>query len=182
MSTYTLQLKLEDTKAILNQKYKLATEKSVEQIKVMENLMKAVACGQLRATALVQTSDTSPVASSGTLTLVSAIATDEITIGTVTMTATSTPTLATHWEIDGADDAADALSLATAINANPTLGKVVVATVASNVVTITALQKGVVGNQIPISSADATITASGAFLTGGTGGVEDAGTSYAFGL
>lgn len=183
MSTFNIQMTLEDTKAILEQKYMLPTEKAETEIAVLANLMKAVACGQLRSTILVQTSGTSPVAASGTLTLVSAIATDAITIGTVTMTATSTPTLATHWEIDGADDDADAASLCAAINANTTLNKVVLATVAANVVTITARQKGVVGNQIPMTSADATITASGSgFLTGGTGGVEDAGTSYAYGL
>lgn len=123
-----------------------------------------------------------PVAASGTLTLVSAIATDAVTIGTITLTATSTPTTDLHWEIDGADDTADAASLAAAINANPTLSKIVVATSALGVVTITALQKGVVGNMIPLSSADATITASAAFLTGGTGGACSASVTYAAGL
>lgn len=123
-----------------------------------------------------------PVAASGTLTLVSAVATDAVTIGTITLTATSTPTTDLHWEIDGADDTADAASLAAAINANPTLSKIVSATSALGVVTITALQKGVVGNQIPLSSADATITASAATLTGGTGGACSASVTYSAGL
>lgn len=148
-------------------------------LKNAANLLNAIASGSIETSQVtVQRSDTDPVAASGTFTLVSAIATDAITIGTITMTATSTPTTNLHWEIDGADDAADAASLAAAINANPTLSKVVVATSAAGVVTVTALQKGLVGNQIPISSADATITASGAFLTGGTGGSDSTLTVY----
>lgn len=182
MSTFNIQMTLEDTKAILDQKYVLATEKAETEISVLANLMKAVACGQLRSTILVQTSGTSPVAASGTFTLVSAIATDAITIGTVTLTASSTPANENQWEIDGASDALDAASLAAAINAHSVLSKVVVATRVDNVITVTALAKGVVGNQIPISSADATITASGTFLESGAGGVDEDGTSYAFGL
>ncbi len=181
MSTFNIQMTLEDTKAILDQKYVMPTEKAETEIAVLANLMKAVACGQLRSTILVQTASASPVAASGTFTLVSAIATDAITIGTVTLTASSTPG-ADEWEIDGASDALDAASLAAAINAHSVLSKIVKATVASNVVTVTALAKGVVGNQIPISSADATITASGTFLEDGAGGVDEDGTSYAFGL
>jgi phage tail sheath gpL-like len=148
-------------------------------LKNAANLLNAIASGSTETSQVsVQRSDTDPVAASGTFTLVSAIATDAITIGTITMTATSTPTTDLHWEIDGASDTLDAASLAAAINANPTLSKVVVASSAAGVVTVTALQKGLVGNQIPISSADATITASGAFLTGGTGGSDSTLTVY----
>lgn len=147
-------------------------------LKNAANLLNGLASGNLIGNVYVQRSDTDPVAASATLTLVSAIATDAITIGTITMTATSTPSTLLHWEIDGASDALDAASLCAAINANTTLNKVVVATVASNVVTVTCLQKGLVGNQIPISSADATITASGAFLAGGTGGGDGTLTAY----
>lgn len=153
-----------------------------EGVMELAQLLKRAATGVEGLEVDVQYSSVDPVAASGTLTLVSAVATDAITIGTVTMTATSTPTLATHWEIDGADDDADAASLAAAINANTTLNKIVVATVAANVVTITALQKGLVGNFIPMTSADATITASGTgFLEGGTGGAANAAVQYNLG-
>jgi phage tail sheath gpL-like len=143
------------------------------------NLLSGFAGGALQGTIDIQSDSSSPTAASGTLTLTSAIATDAITIGTVTLTASSTPAGEDEWEIDGADDAADAASLATAINAHSVLSKVVSAEASSNVVTITALQKGVVGNQIPISSADATIVASGSFLSGGTGGAASASESIA---
>lgn len=150
----------------------------IEGLQGLRNLLDAASSSHEPLTCDLQYSTVDPVAASGTLTLVSAIATDAITIGTITLTATSTPTTDLHWEIDGADDTADAASLAAAINANPTLSKVVAATSALGVVTVTALQKGLVGNQIPISSADATITASGAFLTGGTGGAASAAKTY----
>jgi phage tail sheath gpL-like len=139
------------------------------------NLGQALADGVLTgAVTDLHTSASNPVQASGTFTLVSAIATDAITIGTVTLTASSNPANQDEWEIDGASDALDAASLAAAINAHSVLGKVVVATSNSNVVTVKALIRGSIGNQIPISSADATITASGSFLTGGTGGAESA--------
>ena len=118
------------------------------------------------------------MAASGTFTLVSAIATDAVTIGQETFTASSTPSGENQWEIDGADDTADALSLATAINAHSTIGALITATVAAGVITLTAATKGSYANQIPFSSADATITASAAFLAGGTGGSEDAAESF----
>tara|TARA_R110002126_G_scaffold64691_2_gene165609 strand:- start:96 stop:635 length:540 start_codon:yes stop_codon:yes gene_type:complete len=145
-----------------------------ENLNRISNYINSIATGRRQAHVDVSNSLAAPVAAAGTFTLVSAIATDVAVIGTITMTATSTPTTDLHWEIDGADDTADALSLATAINANPTLSEFVVATVAAGVVTVTAHQKGVLGNQVSISSVDSTITASGAFLTGGLGGAKDA--------
>jgi phage tail sheath gpL-like len=123
-----------------------------------------------------------PVAASGTLTLVSAIATDAITIGTQTFTFSSTPANENQVEVDGASDTADAAALAAAINAHSVMGQIVSASSALGVVTITALQKGVVGNMIALSSADATITASAATLTGGTGGACSASVTYSAGL
>ena len=143
------------------------------------NLLSGLNVGALQAVLDVQYSSDDPVAASGTFTLTSAVATDAITIGTVTLTASSTPANENQWEIDGADDAADATALAAAINAHSTLSKVVSASASSSVVTVTALQKGVVGNQIPISSADATIVASGSFLTGGAGGAASASEQIA---
>tara|TARA_R110002126_G_scaffold42101_2_gene122014 strand:- start:12939 stop:13472 length:534 start_codon:yes stop_codon:yes gene_type:complete len=149
-----------------------------ENLKRIASYIEKIATGKINASVDISDSATAPVAASGTLTLVSAIATDVAVIGTETFTATSTPTLENHWEIDGADDTADALSLATAINAHSVTGLNYIATVAAGVVTITARMKGSFGNELSISSVDSTITASGAFLTGGTGGGEDAPESF----
>lgn len=145
------------------------------------NHLNSLASGNEKGTVYAQSGTANPVAASATFTVVSAVATDAVTIGTIVMTATSTPTTDLHWEIDGADDDADAASLCAAINANPTLTQIVTATVADNVVTVTAKQRGVVGNAINFSSADATITASTTHLAGGTGGATDAESAYAFG-
>lgn len=181
-SSLVLTIKSEKTQAQLQDMLQLNATKDREAAIELSAFFKNLSSKAHRGTIDVQTGSAAPVAASGTLTLVSAIATDAITIGTTTFTATSTPSLSTDWEIDGASDTLDAASLAAAINAHATVSQIVTATSASNVVTITAKQKGVVGNFIPLSSADATITASGAFLTAGAGGVTEAAYSYSLGL
>jgi phage tail sheath gpL-like len=182
MSSIVITLKSELTQAHAQQRYQLETGKPREEAAALRELFHRICAQAERATVRVQTGSADPVAAAGTFTLVSAIATDAITIGTVTLTASSTPANENQWEIDGASDALDATSLAAAINAHSVLSQIVTATVVDNVVTVTAKVAGVVGNFIPISSADATITASEAFLEGGTGGVTEAGVSYALGL
>jgi phage tail sheath gpL-like len=182
MSSLVITVKSEESQTVLRQLYKQPLNNVREQALVLAQLFKDYASLNKRAVIDVQTGSANPVAASGTLTLASAVATDAVTIGAVTLTASSTPANENQWEIDGADDAADATSLAAAINAHSVLSLVVTAEANSAVVTITAKQKGVVGNQIPLSSADATITASAAFLAGGTGGVAEAASSYALGI
>lgn len=177
MATLTLTIKTPSADA----KEYAAAGSPQRCLKNAANLLNAIASGSTQTSQVsVQRSDSNPVAATAVLTLASAIATNTVTIGTITMTATSTPTTDLHWEIDGASDTLDAASLTAAINANPTLSKVVVASSAGAVVTVTALQKGLVGNQIPIATAGGTITItdSAAFLTGGTGGSDSTLTVY----
>ena len=156
-----------------HQQYKKSGQKNQNMNRLL-NLIAGLNAGSLLGEVFVQGSSADTlVAASGTFTVTSAIATDAITIGSVTLTASSTPADENEWEIDGASDALDAASLAACINAHSVLSKIVVASSASNVVTVTVLQKGVLGNQLPISSADATIVASGVRLTGGAGGATD---------
>ena len=158
------------------------TNKPREAALAISGMIKDMASGMHRGILYVQTGSAAPVAASGTLTCDTVIATDAITIGATTFTFTSSPTLSTDVEVDGADNTADAAALAAAINAHATASQIVTASSALGVVTITAKQKGVVGNFIPLSSADATITASAAFLTGGTGGVTETGSTFSLGL
>lgn len=168
------------TQTDLQNKFKLDSNKSTKALAELATFLKshkAVHASDID----VQTGSAAPVAASATLTLTSAIATDAITIGPTTLTASSTPANENEWEIDGATDADDAAALASAINDHSTLGQIVTATSASNVVTVTCKTKGVVGNAINISSADGTIVASAANLSGGTGGATDAATTYSKG-
>lgn len=76
-----------------------------------------------------------------------------------------------------------ASKLAAAVNAHATISQIVTATYAAGVVTVTAKQKGVVGNFIQFTDSDSTITSSGSgYLTGGTGGATSAATTYSFGI
>jgi hypothetical protein len=143
--------------------------------------LKGVAGGASDAAVDFQQDPADPVAASGTFTLASVQADDAVTIGTVTLTGKASPSGENQWATGGADDTADAVTLAAAINAHSVLGKVVTASSADAVVTVTCKVKGVVGNQIPTSETGTTITVSGTFLTGGTGGHANAATSFNFG-
>lgn len=114
--------------------------------------------------------ETTAVKASGTLTSTNAIATDAILINGVTFTCVASGATGDQWNL-GADDAADCVNLAAAINASASalVNKHVTASASSNVVTITAKRAGHAGNAITLSSADATIVASGARLAGGSG-------------
>lgn len=80
-------------------------------------------------------------------------------------------------------DKSTAARLAIAVNAHSTLSKIVVATVALAVVTVTCLVKGVVGNFIAFTDQDSTITSSGSgYLAGGLGGGNAAAQQYVLGL
>ena len=140
-----------------------------------QNLIKGMEVGALQGSVAIYGSSTDPVAASGTITLVAAVATNSVTIGKTVFTFTSTPTsntaTAVDVEVDGATDTSDAAALAAAINANA-LGaaQIVVATSSANVVTVTALVPGVLGNQIALAKSGVPITVSGAYLANGAGG------------
>lgn len=144
--------------------------------------LRKLGAGNARGNLDAQTSATAPVAASGTLTLVSVIATDVFVVGSETFTFTSTPATENDVEVDGASDTLDAEAAVAAINAHSVTGLHFVATNVAGVITITAKAKGSTGNELGIASVDSTITASGAFLTGGTGGAESAVINYSLGI
>lgn len=152
-----------------------------ENIKRALNVVNGIQAGRLPGKIELSASADNPVAATGTFTLVSAVATDAVTVGKTVFTFTSTPSVSTGTaqdvEVDGADDTADAAALAAAINANAATSAYCYATSSLGVVTITCRLPGVIGNLINISSADATITASGTYLSGGTGGSGSLGTT-----
>lgn len=132
------------------------------------NFLAGVASGAKPGTALLR--EESAVKATGTFTSTNAVATDAITINGVTFTAVASGATGNQWNI-GADDDEDCENLAAAINASATalVSNHVTASAAGNVVTLTAKFAGHAGNAITIASAGATIVASGARLTGGSG-------------
>jgi hypothetical protein len=113
-------------------------------------------------------------AASGTLALSTCVATDTATVGVVTFTMSADPTTAydtvtttTARVLVGASDAESAANLADAINNHPTLKNLVVATVSTATVTVTALAAGVAGNDIALGETGDGITKSGTTLTNG---------------
>lgn len=104
----------------------------------------------------------------GTFTLTSVVATDVITINGVSFTAVASGATGNQFNV-GADDDETAENLAAAINASVTalVSGYVTATSEAEVVTVTSAFYGTAGNMTTIASADATIVASGARLTGG---------------
>jgi phage tail sheath gpL-like len=130
------------------------------------------------ATVDVAYSSTDPVAASGSVAITHANVTngDTVTIGGVVITAATSGNGTSSWTI-GASASADATAMAACINANTTLNKVVTASASSGTVTIACNQKGLIGNFIVMSTSDATAFAL-TQLTGGTGGVNGAFTSY----
>lgn len=105
---------------------------------------------------------------SGTFTLATVIATDAVSINGVTFTCVASGAGANQFNV-GASDTLTAANLAAAINASVTalVAGYVTASSATNVVTVSSTVYGLAGNQTLIASADGTITASGAALTGG---------------
>jgi hypothetical protein len=111
--------------------------------------------------------DASKTAATGTVTLASVSNNDTVTLGSVTITAkTASPT--GNQFLVGVSDTADALALATFINAHATLSLYWSASSALGVVTITAIGKmlGVIGNFPILSSSNNTRLAVVAFASG----------------
>jgi phage tail sheath gpL-like len=105
---------------------------------------------------------------SGTFTVGTMVANDTITINGIVFTAVGTAATALQFTIGG-DAPTTATNAAAKFNADTTLDGMVIASVSTSVITITALVPGELGNAVTIANS-ANATASGARLTGGTNG------------
>lgn len=142
---------------------------STRAITLIEGLNSGVLLGSVN----IYGDSADPVQASATATLVSVVATNSITIGGTTLTASAAP--ATESDVlVGGSDTATAANVAAAINVHSVLSKIVVATSALGVVTISCVVPGPIGNQVPVTKSGATITLSSAALAGGAGGVAGA--------
>lgn len=128
----------------------------------MDNLMNltgAIVSGCLNAQVAVIRSGTA-VKAFATATGTTVIATNTVVVAGITLTAHASTQDATHFVV-GASDTATMANLATCINANTTLNKIVIATSAATVTTITCLTAGVLGNQVTLTSGQASIVVTG---------------------
>jgi len=149
-----------------------------EQCSVLSDYFLRLASGISSGSVELFDSTSDAVAASGTITCANVSADDTVTIGSVTLTAKASPSGENQFSQAGTDTA-DAASLVSKINAHSVLSKIVSASSDAGEVTITALQKGLVGNHIALASSNGTRLDVEAF-SGGTGGLE--GTSVSFSL
>ena len=151
-----------------------------ESVLAITKLLESAAGGNEHVSVDAYSSTAAPVAATATATLASVLDGDTIVIGGTTLTAKTSPVGQAQY-LRGVSNNADAAALAACINAHTTLSPVVSAKAVTNVVTITAQEKGTLSNFVTLTSA-ATITLSGATMTGGTGGMAGAAATYRFGL
>lgn len=134
----------------------------------------------------VQLGGTVGVQASATATCASVIATDTIVVGGTTLTAvanSATPTSAQFRIGTGGgatQNAQCAANIASAINANSTISKLVSATSSAAVVTITALAAGIVGNKITLTATGGTITCTGSGNLASGAGDDVATVTYTY--
>ena len=149
----------------------------------LSGLLEACASGYSHASIDAYSSTSAPVAAAGTATLTyaSIAANDTVTIGGTVLTCKASGAAAGTEFNKTTDATVTAANLAAAINANTTLSKYLVATSALGVVTVTCLQKGVIGNAIVLATSNAPGFALVA-MAGGEGGASSAATTYSLGL
>jgi phage tail sheath gpL-like len=163
------------TKADLD-RYLVTAKSKRSMMKRMSQLIRAFIAGVFRGNVTLQVSSAAAVRASQTVTCVEESAvngTDEISIGSVTLAVEAAPANENQFA-KGSGNPAFAAALAAAINGHSVLGQLVLATVATNVVTITAILPGLIGNQIALSETGDGMTLGGAALAGGTGGAGEA--------
>jgi phage tail sheath gpL-like len=123
---------------------------------------------------------TTVVQASGTITFSSFVQDDTITVNGTLLTGKDSPSGSAQFQTGaGTTDTTIAAAAAACINANSTLNKQVVATSASNVLTVTALVPGAFGNLGTIA-----ISAHGSVSGGGllASGAQDAVTTISHGI
>ena len=122
------------------------------------------ATGAISVNVTVQTG----VASSGTATFSTVVATNTVVIGGVTFTGHDSTTTGVQF-LTGVTDAVSAASLAAKVNANTTTNKLVVASAAGAVVTFTSIAPGTVGNFVTLTASGVPVAVTGSgYLAGGT--------------
>lgn len=166
MATVTITVKTNKDYTQFNQ----AGQRVTNLVKLV-NLLSGAASGATVGDVYVSGSTSDPVAATASIAITHANVTngDTTTILNTAITAATSGNGTTSWTI-GANATADAIALAACINANTTLNKQVVASIAvAGTVTLTALVKGVAGNGFALATSDATAFGLTAFASGAGG-------------
>jgi hypothetical protein len=137
-------------------------------IKKLNNFFKSVDAGLTPAVIEQVTSATALVRASGTLTVASINANDTCVINGTTLTAKASPSGTSEFLSAGTDTVV-AAAVAACINANTSFTGLVTATSSGAIVTVSAVQSGVMGNMCTLVGTATRFAASVSRLAGGTG-------------
>lgn len=139
----------------------------------LKNVIKAVTSGVRPGT--IQTK-ANAVKATGTVTLVSHLATHTVTVNGVTFTCVASGATGNQYNV-GASDSLTAVNMAAAINASTDTDGLVLATAGVASVTLTALVPTELGNAVTLAiSAGGSV--SGARMSGGTNGSSERSHNY----
>jgi hypothetical protein len=186
-NTTTIRITHPETAAQMDDLTRVGSAKAF--LAQLQNYLDKVQSGAIagNVTVLAQVGATAGVKASATATCAAVQAADTVTIAGTALTAIAdngTPT-AVQFKIGSGGGATQngqcATNLAACINANTTLNKLVSASAAAAVVTVTALNPGLVGSKLTFVSSDGTrlaVTGSGVLASGA--GEDIAPTTYTF--
>lgn len=186
MAKLILQVSSDATKETLRNSFERPTSVKYAVLQSVIDMLGGVVSGCVKGSppSVVSSIESYAVQASGTFVLTSVIATDAVSINGVTFTAVASGATGNQFNV-GVNDNATAANLAAAINGSVTAlvaGYVTAAktttTASPATVTVSSTNYGIYGNQTLIASADATIVASGAALTGGV--VDSGAKTYSF--
>jgi phage tail sheath gpL-like len=181
MAVLKLNISTGKSKETLRQEFERSTSSKYATVQSMGQFLQSIVSGNQvgQPPSVISSIQEYATRASGTFTLTSVVATDAISINGVTFTAVASGATGNQFNV-GASDTITAANLAAAINASVTalVAGYVTATSAATVVTVRSTDYGIFGNQTLIASADGTIVASGARLTGGA--VDSGAKTYTF--
>jgi hypothetical protein len=175
MGVLNVDIDTDLSNATLQRDYQRSVSSKQADVQAISDLLLAIKSGNQPGTppSVAVSVEGNTASATGTFILTSVVATDAISINGVTFTAVASGATGNQFNV-GVNDNATAANLAAAINASVTAlvsGYVTAAkttnTTSPATVTITSAFPGLAGNQTLIASADSTIVASGARLTGG---------------
>lgn len=185
MASLNMVLTCDQSADTMVQQYQRSTSAKFADVQALSQLLQKLNSGGLKGSPpqVVVSVLENTAKASGYFALTSVIATDAISINGVTFTCVASGAGANEFNV-GVNDTATAVNLAAAINASVTALVAGYVTAASSVVamvprvTVTSAFYGKSGNQTLIASADGTIVASGARLSGGA--VDADSKTYSF--